>query len=33
MGAHLGLTPRKYQSGEIGRSGRISRCGDALGER
>jgi len=26
----LGLTPRQYQSGEIDRSGRISRCGDAL---
>jgi transposase len=26
-GAHLGLTPRRYQSGEIGR---ISRCGDDL---
>jgi hypothetical protein len=30
VGAHLGLTPRQYQSGEIDRSGRISRCGDAL---
>jgi transposase len=30
VGAHMGLTPRKYQSGEIDRSGRISRCGDAL---
>jgi transposase len=30
VGAHLGLTPRRYQSGEIDRSGRISRCGDAL---
>ena len=30
VGAHLGLTPRKYQSGEIDRTGRISRCGDAL---
>lgn len=30
IGAHLGLTPRRYQSGEIDRSGRISRCGDRL---
>jgi len=30
VGAHLGLTPRRYQSGEIDRSGRISRCGDSL---
>jgi transposase len=30
VGAHLGLTPRRYQSGEVDRSGRISRCGDAL---
>ena len=25
VGAHLGLTPRQYQSGEVDRSGRISR--------
>lgn len=30
VGAHLGLTPRRYQSGEVDRSGRISRCGDGL---
>ncbi|QKR99287.1 IS110 family transposase [Sphingomonas sp. CL5.1] len=30
VGAHLGLTPRRYQSGEIDRSGRISGCGDVL---
>ena len=30
VGAHLGLTPRQYQSGEVDRSGRISRCGDTL---
>jgi transposase len=29
VGAFLGLTPRRYQSGEIDRSGRISKCGDA----
>ena len=28
-GAHFGLTPRKYQSGETDRSGRISKSGDA----
>lgn len=28
--AHLGLTPRVYQSGEIDRSGNISKCGDKL---
>jgi transposase len=30
VGAHLGLTPKQYQSGEVDRSGRISRCGDTL---
>lgn len=29
-GAYLGLTPRRYQSGEVGHGGRISKCGDAL---
>ena len=28
-GAHFGLTPRKYQSGETDRTGRISKIGDA----
>jgi len=28
-GAHFGLTPKKYQSGEIDYSGRISKIGDA----
>lgn len=28
-GAHFGLTPKKYQSGETERSGRISKIGDA----
>ncbi len=28
--AHLGLTPRIYQSGETDRSGHISKCGDRL---
>jgi transposase len=29
VGAHLGLTPRKYASGEVDRNGAISKCGDA----
>jgi transposase len=28
-GSHFGLTPKKYQSGEIDRTGRISKIGDA----
>ena len=31
VGAHFGLTPRRYQSGETDVQGRISRCGDELG--
>ncbi len=30
VGAYLGLTPRRYASGEIDRMGRISRCGDPM---
>ena len=30
VGAHMGLTLRQYQSGEVDRSGKISRCGDTL---
>ena len=30
VGAYLGLTPRRYKSGEIDRMGRISKCGDPL---
>lgn len=30
VGAHYGLTPRLYQSGEMARTGRISRCGDVM---
>jgi transposase len=30
VGAYLGLTPRRYSSGETDRTGRISKCGDAL---
>ncbi len=29
VGPHFGLTPKKYQSGEIDRSGRITKVGDA----
>ena len=29
VGAHLGMTPRKYASGEVDRNGSISKCGDA----
>lgn len=30
VGAYLGLTPRRYQSGEVDCSGHISKCGDGL---
>ena len=30
VGAHLGLTPARYQSGQTDIQGRISRCGDEL---
>jgi transposase len=30
LGPYLGLTPRRYQSGEVDRTGRISKCGDRL---
>ena len=30
VAAHIGLTPRIYQSGELDRSGNISKCGDKL---
>ena len=30
VGAYLGLTPRRYASGEVDWSGRISKCGDQL---
>ena len=30
VGAHFGLTPRKWQSGEIDQMGRISKCGDVM---
>ena len=28
VGAYLGLTPKRYQSGDTDHTGRISRCGD-----
>jgi transposase len=31
VGAHFGLTPKKYQSGETGVTGRISKIGDGGG--
>lgn len=30
VGAHLGLTPKRYQPGETVGQGGISRCGDEL---
>ncbi len=30
VAAHLGLVPRRWQSGEMDRQGRISRCGDGM---
>jgi transposase len=30
LGAHFGLTPRKYASGETDRNGGITRCGDRM---
>ncbi len=30
VGAYLGLTPRRYASGEVDWSGRISKCGDRM---
>jgi len=30
VGAYVGLTPRRYASGEVDWSGRISKCGDGL---
>jgi transposase len=30
VGAYLGLTPRRYQSGEIDKAGSISKSGDGL---
>ena len=29
VGAHVGLTPKRYQSGEIDYDGGVSKCGDA----
>ena len=30
VGAYFGMTPRRYQSGEIDQAGRVSKCGDGM---
>jgi transposase len=30
VGAHVGLTPKRHQSGEVDYDGRVSKCGDTL---
>jgi transposase len=30
VGAYFGMTPKRYQSGEIDTAGRVSRCGDGM---
>ena len=30
VGAHFGLAPRRYQSGDTDYDGRVSKCGDAM---
>jgi len=30
VGAHFGLTSKRYASGETDHSGRVSKCGDAM---
>lgn len=30
VGAYFGMTPRRYQSGEIDTAGRVSKCGDGM---
>ena len=30
VGAYVGLTPRRYASGEVDWTGRISKCGDTI---
>src|ERR1700710_2929034 len=30
VGAYLGLTSKRYQSGEVDQAGRISKCGDGF---
>ena len=30
VGAHVGLTPKRYQSGETNYDGRVSKCGDTM---
>jgi transposase len=30
VGAYFGMTPRRYQSGEVDQTGRVSKCGDGM---
>jgi transposase len=30
VGAYFGMTPRRYQSGEVDTAGRVSKCGDGM---
>ena len=30
VGAYFGMTPRRYQSGEVDQAGRVSKCGDGM---
>ena len=30
VGAYFGMTPRRYQSGEVDHAGRVSKCGDGM---
>jgi transposase len=30
VGAYFGMTPRRYQSGEVDKAGRVSKCGDGM---
>ena len=30
VGAYFGMTPRRYQSGEVDKAGRVSKCGDSM---
>jgi transposase len=30
VGAYFGMTPARYQSGEVDRAGRVSKCGDGM---
>jgi len=30
VGAYFGMTPKRYQSGEVDKAGRVSKCGDGM---